>query len=257
MITTMRLLNKRNAVFSFFKIKIPILSYLIAIAFLLVITTAHAMRQTTESKISLSSSKNMALSVFTVGSGGNYSTLKTVFDAINAGTITLQIISNTTETATATLNASGSGPANYSSVLIYATGAGYSISGNIANPLVNFNGADNVVIDGRVNATGTTADLTFTNTSTGINASTLKLVNSAENNTIKYATLSASGLSLGTAIVNFASSSSGNGNDTNVIEFCNLTNAGGNRPFNGILSSGTAVRENSGKSLNFKFCNHD
>jgi hypothetical protein len=235
--TNMLQLNKRNAVFSFFKIKIHTLSYLIVIAFLLVITTAHAMRKTTESKISLSSSKNMALSIFTVGSGGNYSTLKTAFDAINAGIITrcmtLQIISNATETATA-LNASRSGLANYSSVLIYATGAGYSISGNIANPLLNFNVADNVAIDGRVNATGATVGLTFINTNTGINASVLKLVNSAENKTIRYAPLT--GLSLGTTVINFSTCALGNVNGTNIIEYCNLINAGGNRLFNGILN---------------------
>lgn len=127
------LLNKRNAVFSFFKIKIHILSYLIVIAFLLVITKAYAMQKATESKISLSSGKNMALSVFTFSSGGNYRTLKTAFE-----------------------------------------------SDNIANPLINFNVADNVAIDGRVNATGTTAGLTFTKTNTGSNISTFKLVN-AEN----------------------------------------------------------------------------
>jgi hypothetical protein len=251
--TTMVLLNKKNAVRAFFKIKIPLLSYLIVIAFLLVITSAHAMPKTAESKISVLSGKNRALSVFTVGSGGNYTTLKAAFDAINAGTITgiitLQIISSTTETATAALNASGSGLANYSSVLIYATGSGYSISCNINSPLVNFNGADNVMIDGRVNALGTAADLTFTNSNTGINACAFKLVNSAENNTIKYANLAASGLSLATAVVNFSTCASGNGNDSNIIEYCSLTNAGGNRPYNGILSSGTAGRENSGNSI--------
>ncbi|WP_157813290.1 hypothetical protein [Flavobacterium sp. 5] len=141
------------------------------------------MQKTTESKISFSSGKNKALSVLTAGSGGNYSTLKTAFAAINIGTITgvltLQVISNTTETPTTSLNDSGSGLANYSSVLIYGKGAGLSISGNIANPLVNFNDVDNVVIDRRVNAMGTTAGFTFTNTNTGINSNTLKLVNSA------------------------------------------------------------------------------
>lgn len=161
------LLNKRNAVFFFFKIKIHILSYLIVIAFLLVITKAYAMQKTTESKTSLSSGKNMALYVSTVGSGGNYLTLKTAINAvIIIGVMTLQIISNTTQIHTS-LNASGSGRANYSSVLIYATGAGYFIS-SIANPLINFNVANNVAIDRRVNATETIAGLTFTNTNTGL-----------------------------------------------------------------------------------------
>jgi len=85
----------------------------------------------------------------TVGSGGNYATLKAAFDAINAGTITgaitLQIISNTTETATASLNVSG-GSVSYTSVLIYPTATGYTISGNINTPLITLNGANNITI---------------------------------------------------------------------------------------------------------------
>jgi len=78
----------------------------------------------------------------TVGTSGNYTTLKAAFDAINNGTITgsitLQITSNTTESATAALNASGTGSASYSSISIYPTGLGYSISGSLAAPIINF-----------------------------------------------------------------------------------------------------------------------
>ena len=185
--------------------------------FLMCVLSASGMPKTRNAESTKPSKTALLLSSATVGTGGNYATLKLAFDAINAGTITgtitLQIISSTTETAMATLNSSGTGLANYSSVLIYATGTGYSISGAISNPLINLNGADNVVIDGRVNATGTTANLVFTNSDTGISACALRLINSAENNTIRYATLAASGLSLGTSIVNFASAASGNGND--------------------------------------------
>ncbi|WP_127339175.1 beta strand repeat-containing protein [Flavobacterium cupreum] len=198
---------------------------------------------------------NLALSSVTVGTGGNYATLKAAFDAINSGIvtgfITIAVISSTNETATASLNGSGTGLASYSSVLLFATGSGYSVSGNIDNPLVTLNGADNVTIDGRVNATGTTSDLIFINTSTGISASTLRFINSSENNTVRYTTLKASGLSAATGIVYFVSSASGNGNDNNIIEYCNLTCAGINRPMNAILSYGTAGRENSGNIIRF------
>ena len=58
--------------------------------------------------------------------GGNpaasYTTLKGAFDAINAGThkgvITITITSNTTETASAVLNASGVGASSYSGITI-------------------------------------------------------------------------------------------------------------------------------------------
>ena len=101
---------------------------------------------------------------------GTFTTLKGAFDAINVGThqgaITINITSNTTETATATLNANG-GTVVYTSVLIKpSTGTIASISGSIDSaPLVRVLGS-NVTIDGSNTINGTTKDLTFTNTST-------------------------------------------------------------------------------------------
>src|SRR5687767_8385910 len=67
--------------------------------------------------------------------GGSYATLADAFTAINAGThtgaITVAIVGDTTETATATLNASGTGTANYTSVAITPSGGPRSISGTI------------------------------------------------------------------------------------------------------------------------------
>ena len=92
-----------------------------------------------------------------------YSTLKDAFDKINSGVhqgvITVYIQENTIESSAATLNASGNGSANYTSVNIYPTKTGLSVAGNLDSPLIDLNGADNVTIDGRVNATGSTADL--------------------------------------------------------------------------------------------------
>ncbi len=244
----MLLLNKGKAISTFLKDKLPI--SISVFIFLFNFLPANAMRERTNPECI-----SATLSSVTVGIGGNYTTLKAAFDAVNAGlvagVITIQIISSTTETTTAALNSSGTGLANYNSILIYATGSGYSINGNIANPLVNLNGADNVTIDGRVNVTGATADLSFINTSTAATASALQMINSAENNTIRYTTLQGSGLSASTGIVYFVSSASGNGNDNNIIEYCNLTSAGLNRPLNAILSYGTAGRENSGNIIRF------
>ncbi|MDR4951739.1 T9SS type A sorting domain-containing protein [Chryseobacterium sp. ES2] len=100
---------------------------------------------------------------------GTYTTLKGAFDAINAGThqgaITISITANTTETATASLNASG-GAASYTSVVIKpAIGVTAAISGDIASaPLVRILGS-NITLDGSNAASGTTRDLTLTNTS--------------------------------------------------------------------------------------------
>lgn len=94
-----------------------------------------------------------------------YPTLKDAFDAINAGThqgnINLSITANTTETATAVLNA----VTTYTSVTIKPTVA-VTVGGAVAsNPLIRILGS-NVTIDGSSTTGGTTRDLTFSNTAT-------------------------------------------------------------------------------------------
>ena len=186
------------------------------------------------------------------GTGANYATLKLAFDAINAGTIngaiTLQITGSTTETASAVLNASGTGSANYTSVNIYPTVTGVTVAGNFDASLISLNGADNFTTDGRVNQTGSSQNLTITNTNTGTFASAIRFINSAENNFVKYCNINASCFNAGVGVVNFTSSASGNGNDNNIIEYCYISNAG-NRPVNVIFSSGGTGHENSGNII--------
>jgi len=126
---------------------------------------------------------------------GSFTTLKGAFDAINLGThkgaIVIKINASTTETASASLNASVSDPASapyYTSINIYPTKTALTISAtNLTAPVINLNGADNVTIDGRVSASGTTKSLTITNTSTSSTAgtSTIRFINDASNNTVK------------------------------------------------------------------------
>jgi len=193
----------------------------------------------------------IAQTIRTVGSTvTNYTTLKIAFDSINAGkikgVIILRIVDNTNESAVASLKASGTGSSNYTSVTIYPTGT-RSISGSSFNgAIIEFDGADNVTIDGRIDQTGTSNSLSFINTNTGSGASAIRFANSAENNTVKYCNLSASSTSSAVGIVTFSGSTSGNGNDNNIVEYCNLTSSAGGRPYNGIVSSGTTGRENNG-----------
>jgi hypothetical protein len=181
------------------------------------------------------------------GAGANYVTLKAAFDAINAGTIkgsiTLQITGSASESASAVLNASGTGSSSYNSLLIYPTISGLSItnSGSYATPLIDINGGDYVTIDGRVSQSGA-ADLTISNT--GTLSSTVRFINSAENNTIKYCYIKGAEVSSSYGIVLFSNSSSGNGNGYNVIDNNYITNSG-SRPINAIYSSGSSTRENT------------
>lgn len=119
-----------------------------------------------------------------------YTTLKGAFDAINIGLHTGQVFitltGSTTETATATLNASG-GLANYTRVNIIPSVA-CTISGNIAGALIHLNGADSVTIDGRINGIGSTRSLTIQNTYSGNFASsyTIMMSNFANRNIVRY-----------------------------------------------------------------------
>lgn len=182
------------------------------------------------------------------GVGANYATLKAAFDAVNAGTIsgiiTLQITGSTTEAASAKLNASGSGSANYSLITIYPTSSGYSISGNFNSDLIKFDGADNVVIDGRVNQLGD-ANLIINNANTANVATTIKFTNSAENNTIKYCYLKASVPYSNCGVIVFATSSAGNGNDNNLIDNNYISSDVSGRLYNAIYSQGSVGYENS------------
>ena len=180
-----------------------------------------------------------------------YSTLKAAFDDINAGTytgaITLKVNGATTETATASLDASGSGSASYTSITIYPTVSGLSITGNIAAPLINLNGADNVTLDGRVNQTGT-ANLVVSNTNTG--GTTIRLIGDACSNTVKYCDIQgvSSSASMGTI---FFSAGTTTGNDGNTIDNCKIHD-GATTPYFGIFSLGTTTGEtyfNSGNTI--------
>ena len=105
---------------------------------------------------------------------GSYPTLKAAFDAINAGThtgaITVAIGISTVEgTTPATLNSSGAGAASYTSVLIFPSADGISVSGNPVTGfgVIQLKGADNVTIDGdNPNTGGTNRNLTVNNTTT-------------------------------------------------------------------------------------------
>lgn len=194
----------------------------------------------------------------TVGAtGSDFATLKLAFDAINAnvgglydGNVTLQIKDNTTETATAALNPS----AGYTSVTIYPIVSGKSISGTLAGaPIIDLNGAESVTIDGRVNASGSTPDLIISNNSTSNLAatSTVRFINGAVNNTIQYTTLLGAETHASSGVVFFSSSTAAQGNNSNTIAFNNISSTSvSNRPVNGVFSSGTATKENTGLIFN-------
>jgi hypothetical protein len=156
------------------------------------------------------SAKSQVTVTATAGTPGPtiYTTLKGAFDAVNGGThqgsITISITANTTEAAAVVLNASGSGSASYTAVIVKpGTGATPTVSGALAsNALIRLNGASNVTIDGSNNGT-TSKDLTVTNTSTS--STNVMLIGSAgatpiNNVTVKNCVL-ANGTNSSTAVI--------------------------------------------------------
>ncbi|MBK7394431.1 MAG: CHRD domain-containing protein [Chloracidobacterium sp.] len=157
-----------------------------------------------------------------VGVPTAYATLQAAFDAINlgvihTGAINVEVCGNTTETASASLNSGTVAPASYTGVNVYPVGAARTITGNIIGAIIKLNGADNVTIDGRLGGTGTTRDLTVTNSST----------------------------SAATAAVWLASVVAGNGASNNVVRnleiACGATQNTGTNSTIGIYMGGTTI----------------
>ena len=165
----------------------------------------------------------------------SYSTLAAAFAAINLGThigaINVWISGNTTETISAVLNASGA-PSSYTSVTVRPSGF-RTVTGNIAGPLVDLNGADNITIDGLNDGSNT---LTFTNSNTGGAAtSTVRMYNNAVTNNLQNCIIEGSTSSITAGVITLGSGT----NTTISISGNTIRSTGGNLPVYSIYSSGT------------------
>ena len=195
------------------------------------------------------------------GADGSYATLKDAFDAINTNTnqtgntITLTVIGDTNEgTSTALLNEPSGGL--WSLLKIIPSGA-RTITGatTAGSPLVDLNGADNVLIDG-LNAAGNSLTISNTTVASTSGTSTIRLINDATNNTITNCTiLSSSTVTVGTtpggAIV-FGTGTT-TGNDNNTVSNNNVGPAGANLPIkliSSVGSTGSLAAANSGNVIN-------
>jgi hypothetical protein len=168
--------------------------------------------------------------VYTVGVGGNFTTLTAAVANYNAGcitgNITFSLIDATypSEVFPITINAvAGSGP-SATLTIKPAAGVNTTISGSSTTGLIKLNGADYVIIDGSNNGTNS-RNLTISNSSAtganGIIVSSLGTGLGATNNSLKNLIISATsttatayGISVGGA----TAGSTGADNDNNTIE---------------------------------------
>jgi hypothetical protein len=203
------------------------------------------------------SSGNPVEVLATAGTPGptGYTTLKSAFDAVNAGThqgaVTVDVCGDTTETASAALNASGTGSASYTGVVVNpAGGAARTISGAITagSPLVDLAGADNVVIDG-LNANGNALTLSNTTASATAGTSTIRFINGATGNTVTHTTILGSSSSTAATAggnVLFSTSTIAGGNSGNSVVSNRIGPAGANLMTKGVMGLGTAANPNIG-----------
>lgn len=183
---------------------------------------------------------------YTVGSGGTYTTLAAAFSAISGGIsapVIFQMISSTTETYPLSLPAV-SGASATNTITIYPTVTGVSINSSSSTGSLNLNNIDYLIIDGRVNATGSTADMTIQNTNTSGYA--LQFTGGATNNIIQYCKIKGRNNQTSEGVVIFGSGT----NTNNTITNCEITyDNSSNVPRNLIYSAGAAGQVNSGITI--------
>jgi hypothetical protein len=163
----------------------------------------------------------------TTNAGSPYATLKAAFDNINlvsqtGNAIVIGVAGNTTETASAVLNAG-----TWASITINPTGgAARTISGAITAgfPLIDLNGADNVTING-LNTGGNTLSISNTTSSSTAGTSAIRFIADATSNTITNCTITSNSLVvLGSdgGVISFSTGTT-TGNDNNTISNCNIS----------------------------------
>ncbi len=160
----------------------------------------------------------------TIGVGGDYLSLtgtNGLFAAINAGIVsdnlTINIISDLTETGAVSLNQwSEEGTGNYTLTIQPDSATMRTISGSAPSGMINFNGADRVTIDGRFSGTG--SFLTFRNTSNsnGSDNSTIRFFNDSSNNTLRNSIIEGATQSFSLGVVGFSTGAT-TGNDNNLV----------------------------------------
>ena len=203
---------------------------------------------------------------YTVGPGGNYTSVGAVMTALSCFTFPPTPVPTTGAFFFEFLPAYNSSVETFPLVIspVYnpsafaitfrpQTGAtGISItSGNTAGTLlfqgIALNQAPTYfVFDGRPGGLGVAKELTIQNTNLG-SSYAIQFENGANNNTIQYCKVRSvhNGTSGGGGTINFASSNSTAGNSTNTITNNDIYNATGGTPTNAIFSNGLSTAPNN------------
>ena len=187
-----------------------------------------------------------------VTGNGSYTTLSAAFTAIGTSQASANIVITITDNTTEPAGGAVLGAGTWASLTIAPSGGSWTIGGatTAGTPLIAFNGADNVTVNGGGN-------LTFSNTtvSSTSGTSTLRLYADAINNTFNNVTiLGSSTMSPGTNGGNvWLSTGTSTGNDGNSFQGCKFGPAGANLPSVLFYANGSTTNntiQNSGVVIN-------
>lgn len=184
-------------------------------------------------------------------SGCDYTSLTNnggIFSDINSvvvtGDLTVEIRDNLlAETGTHPLNAYSPG---YAITIRPAGGLTRVVSGAVAagKTLIDFNGADSVLVDGR-NTGGDSLFITNTSTSSTTGTSTIQFRNDSRSCTIRNCIISGSSTSTGSGTVYITSSATATGNDNIKLIKNTIGAAGSNTPLHAIYAIGPSSENNN------------
>ncbi|MBX7243039.1 MAG: T9SS type A sorting domain-containing protein [Bacteroidia bacterium] len=178
----------------------------------------------------------------TVGPTGTYTSLTAAFAAVATNGVSCPVIFelqpayvSTVETFPLAIGFMGLSPVNTVTVRPQSGATNLSITSSSAQTL-NFNGATNVIFDGRPGGVGTTSQLTIANTAT--TGAAVQMIGDADGNGFNYCTLQGVNTSTVQGVVLLGNSTSVNGNKNHFFQNCSFI-PGASSPCNMIYATNT------------------
>ncbi|MCK6611868.1 MAG: hypothetical protein L6Q78_12615, partial [Bacteroidia bacterium] len=192
---------------------------------------------------------------YTVGTGGNFTTITEAVNNLNLRGVSAAVVFELTDALYSTgetfpivlSNYTGISASNTVTILPAAANSAAEISGTNATAIFSFDNGDYYTLDGRPGGTGSTSALTISNANT--NAPTIRFINDASNNVVKFAAIKGASTSSTSGVVVFGTTTQTDGNDANTISNNSISNSTGGNPYNLIYSAGTAAKTNSGNTI--------
>jgi hypothetical protein len=208
---------------------------------------------------------NLISGTYTIGNGDNYTNLTAIANELNnmeigiAGNVVFELTNNydgsTGETLPINFNQFLTTDPNWTVTIRPAAGVTARITSGdpgsgVGVAVINLNGADKLVLDGRPGSTGTDNEWTIRNTRTAATiGAVIRFVEDATYNTIRNLNIESQATSTTTGAIFFNTSTGTLGNSNNSIISNTIHGISGQSTAIGIYSSGTATALNSANTL--------